>query len=87
MLALPEYSTRLIIGLTASIGKLSESLVKHSSAAMFQFLRSYPEHVPRICQEILNVFESNLLNDRVSHPLLNFLDSLMCSGNLFKPFH
>lgn len=62
------------------MGKLSESLVKHSSTALFTFLRGQPQHVPRICAEILAIFEANLHNDMISHPLLNFLDAVMASG-------
>lgn len=84
MLALPEYSSRLILGLSASMGKLSESLVKHSSTALFTFLRAQPQHVPRICSDILTIFAANLHNDLISHPLLNFLDAVMASGMRFE---
>lgn len=82
MLALREYSSRLILGLSASMGKLSESLVKHSSTALFTFFRAHPEHVPRICDEILEIFAANVHNDMISHPLLNFLDAVIASGTI-----
>lgn len=86
LLELPEYSQRMIVGLTASVGKLSESLVKYSSASLFQFLRAHSNDVPRICNDILSVFEENKLNDRITHPLLNFLDSLLSSGTNYSIF-
>ncbi len=56
--------------------------IKYSSTAMFNFLRSHSEHVPRICQEILNIFQQYQLNDRVTYPLMNFLDTLLSSGTV-----
>lgn len=47
---------------------------------MFQFLRTHSEHIPRICQEIVTIFKRNLLNERITYPLLNFLDLIMSSG-------
>lgn len=82
LLRLPDYSQRLIVGLSASIGKLSESLIKHSSAALYKFLRANPAEVPRICDDIIQVFAENIQNDRISHPLLNFLDSILSSGTI-----
>lgn len=81
-LRLPEYSPRLLIGLSASMGKLSESLVKHASGSLFQFLRAHPGEVRRLCAEVLVIFASNLQNDAISHPLLNFLDVLLASGTV-----
>ncbi|XP_037025535.1 tubulin-specific chaperone D [Bradysia coprophila] len=80
LLELPTYSEKIVLGLSASIGKLSESLIKYSSTAMFNFLRSHNDHVTRICQEILNIFQQYQLNDRVTFPLMNFLDTLLSSG-------
>lgn len=80
MLELPDYSPRLVLGLVASIGKMTESLIKYASASMFQFLRSHPTHVPRICQEIVDVFQQHLLEKRIAHPMLNFLDLIISSG-------
>lgn len=82
MLRLPEYSPRLLLGLSASMGKLSESLVKHASAALFQFLRSHSGEVKRLCAEVVTIFAANVQNDPISHPLLNFLDALMASGTV-----
>lgn len=49
---------------------------------MFNYLRSHSEHVPRICREILNIFQQYQLNDRVTYPLMNFLDTLLSSGTV-----
>ncbi|KAI8125318.1 Tubulin-specific chaperone D [Lucilia cuprina] len=82
LLELPEYSKRILLGLSASIGQLTESLIKYSSAALFQFLRSHPAEVPRLCKEIVLNFEENLLNERVTYPMLNFLDIIIASGTI-----
>lgn len=82
MLELPEYSQRIVLGLTASIGQLTESLIKYSSTSFFQYLRSHPSDVPRICDEIALVFTQNSMNERVTYPLLNFLDILFASGTV-----
>ncbi|XP_055382719.1 tubulin-specific chaperone D [Condylostylus longicornis] len=80
MLKFAEYSPKIILGLTASIGQLTESLVKYSSTSFFDFLRANPETIPRICNEIIKVFEQNSMNERVTYPILNFLDILLSSG-------
>lgn len=82
LLEYPDYSQKIILGLTASIGQLTESLIKYSCTAMFEYLRSHQEDIPRICNEILIVFEKNTLNERVTYPFLNFLDHILCSGTL-----
>lgn len=84
MLELPEYSPRIVLGLMASIGQLTESLIKYSSKSFFQYLRSHPSDVPRICDEIVLVFNQNSMNERVTYPLLSFLDILFASGTVSR---
>lgn len=80
LLEYPEYSRRILLGLSASIGQLTESLIKYASAALFQFLRSNTAHIERLCKEIVMNFEENLLKERVTYPMLNFLDIIIASG-------
>ncbi|XP_017047479.2 tubulin-specific chaperone D [Drosophila ficusphila] len=87
LLALPDYSKRVLLGLSASIGQLTESLIKYSSSAFFQFLRSNPETVPRLCSEVVQIFEEHLLNERVTYPMLSFLDILIGSGTVELVLH
>jgi tubulin-specific chaperone D len=56
--------------------------IKYSSAAFFQYLRAHLADVPRIGNVILEVFRKNLLNERVTYPILNFLDITLSSGTL-----
>lgn len=80
LLEFPEYSQRILLGLSASIGQLTESLIKYASGALFQFLRSHTGHIERLCREIVMNFEENLLKERVTYPMLNFLDIVIASG-------
>ncbi|XP_017009809.2 tubulin-specific chaperone D [Drosophila takahashii] len=87
LLALPDYSKRVLLGLSASIGQLTESLIKYASSALFQFLRSNPQTVPRLCSEVVQIFEEHLLNERVTYPMLSFLDILIGSGTVESVLH
>ncbi|ALC39422.1 CG7261 [Drosophila busckii] len=87
LLALPDYSKRVLLGLCASIGQLTESLIKYASNAFFEFLRSHKQMVPRLCTEIIQIFEEYLLNERITYPMLSFLDILMGSGTIDAVLH
>lgn len=82
LLLFPEYSEKILTGLVGSIGQLTESLIKHSSSSFLDFLKANDGEIPRICQLIVKIFEDNLLNERISHPMLNFLEMLLSSGVL-----
>lgn len=82
MLDFSEYSRNIILGLTASIGQLTESLVKYSSNSFFAYIRTHKSNITRIGKEIIEVFQSNLLNERVTCPLMSFLDVVLSSGSL-----
>lgn len=82
MLKLSEYSEKLLIGLVGSIGQLTESLIKYSSSSFLDFLKANDEEVPKICDLTLKVFRNHLLNERITYPLLNFLEMILSSGVL-----
>lgn len=82
MLELPEYSEKLLIGLIVSIGQLTESLIKYSSASFLDYLKSHEKDIPRITEVIIKIFQDNCLNERITYPMLNFLDMLLSSGVL-----
>ena len=74
---------RIVLGLTASVGGMTERLVKASTAAMFSVLESMDRReLDKVCDAILAVFAENQKNDRVTSPLLKFLDQLLTSGHL-----
>lgn len=82
MLKLPEYSEKLLIGLVGSIGQLTESLIKYSSSSFLDFIKANDDEIPRICDLILKIFREHLLNERITYPMLNFLDMILSSGVL-----
>lgn len=45
-------------------------------------MKSHPEHVARVGDEILCVFKAHLGNDRITSPMLNFIDLLIRSGSV-----
>jgi hypothetical protein len=82
MLKLDEYSEKVLIGLIASIGQLTESLIKYSSSSFLDFLNTHPNEITRICDLTVKIFQDNLLNERITYPMLNFLDTILSSGTL-----
>ena len=82
ILKFPEYTERLLIGLVGSIGQLTESLIKYSSSSFLDFLKSNDDQIPRICDVILKIFRENLLVERITYPMLNFLEMILSSGVL-----
>lgn len=57
--------------------------VKHSSSSLFSYLRQQSrEELTRLCDCILEIFKQNQGVDRISLPLLRFLDRILNSGVL-----
>uniref|UniRef100_A0ACB8EK59 Uncharacterized protein n=1 Tax=Sphaerodactylus townsendi TaxID=933632 RepID=A0ACB8EK59_9SAUR len=66
-----------------SVGGLTESTVRCSSQSLFDYLKGIQNNLNALssfCDTLLQVFEDNLLNDRVSVPLLKMLDQLLANG-------
>ncbi len=83
LLFLDAYRERVVLGLFASVGGMTERLVKASTAATFaQLEKMTREQLDRVCSSILNVFRENQKVDRVTTPLFKFLDQLLTSGHL-----
>jgi tubulin-specific chaperone D len=82
MLKLSEYTEKLLIGLVGSIGQLTESLIKYSSSSFLDFLKANDEDIQRICDTTLKIFREHLLNERITYPMLNFLEMILSSGVL-----
>ncbi|XP_011371946.1 tubulin-specific chaperone D isoform X1 [Pteropus vampyrus] len=83
LLALPSFRYHVLLGLVVSVGGLTESTVRHSTQSLFAHVRGIQED-PRALEDfggtLLRVFEDNLLNDRVSVPLLKTLDQMLANG-------
>lgn len=85
LLHLPEFSYSVMLGLVVSVGGLTESLVKHSSAALFQHLKAQPtDELERLADIILKIFAEYQNVDRIIIPLLTFLERVL-SSNYFHP--
>lgn len=67
-------------GLVVSVGGLTESLVKASSACLLSHLASYtPVELEQFALALLGVFKRHALDDRVTVPLLTMVDLLFCT--------
>lgn len=47
---------------------------------MIHFMRNHSDHKSRICNTIVDIFAKNILNERITCPLLNFLNIIISSG-------
>ncbi|KAF9171818.1 hypothetical protein BGX21_001107 [Mortierella sp. AD011] len=98
LLNLPEYRPVLLLGFIVSAGGLTESLVRHASACLTEFVSDLPitssdievddpSSPPTLTlvgfgNEIMNIIEKYEGQDRVIIPLLEVLDMLLESGSL-----
>nr|XP_020641570.1 tubulin-specific chaperone D [Pogona vitticeps]XP_020641571.1 tubulin-specific chaperone D [Pogona vitticeps]XP_020641572.1 tubulin-specific chaperone D [Pogona vitticeps] len=83
LLGLAPYRYHVLTGLTVSVGGLTESTVRCSSQSLFDYLKDIQNDTDAMnsfCETLLQVFENNLQNDRISVPLLKMLDQLLASG-------
>jgi len=81
------YSDKVLLGLIVSVGGLTERLVKSSSQSLFGLLENMDtEAITNFCDIILKIFSEYQKVDRVSVPLLKFLDLVITSGFLEPMF-
>nr|XP_014348904.1 PREDICTED: tubulin-specific chaperone D [Latimeria chalumnae] len=83
LLGLPTYQYHVLLGLSVSVGGLTESTVRFSAQSLFEYLRTIQndsEAMSQFGSILLQVFKNNLRNDRVSTPLLKMLDQMLASG-------
>ncbi|KAK1330682.1 hypothetical protein QTO34_008619 [Cnephaeus nilssonii] len=83
LLGLPAYRYHVLLGLAVSVGGLTESTVRHSTQSLFVHMKGIqndPQALESFSGTLLQVFEDNLLNDRVSVPLLKMLDQMLANG-------
>lgn len=83
LLGLPAYQYRVLLGLTVSVGGLTESTVRYSAQSLFDYLKTIRndlEAMNKFCRTLIQIFKDNLLNDRVSIPLLKMLDQMLANG-------
>ncbi|KAM9750004.1 tubulin-specific chaperone D isoform 2-T2 [Dama dama] len=83
LLGLPAYRYHVLLGLAVSVGGLTESTVRYSTQGLFEYMKEIqndPAALEDFGGTLLQVFEDNLLNDRVSVPLLKTLDQMLANG-------
>ncbi|NWS18697.1 TBCD protein, partial [Pachyramphus minor] len=83
LLGLPTYQYYVLLGLSVSVGGLTETTLRYSAQSLFDYMKKIqgdPSAMEGFCETLLKVFEDNLRNDRVSVPLLTMLDQLLANG-------
>ncbi|XP_031432213.1 tubulin-specific chaperone D [Clupea harengus] len=83
LLKLPAYQYHTLLGLSVSVGGLTESTVRFSAQSLFDHLKGIQQDEAALGQfsdTLLRIFKDNLRNDRVSVPLLKMLDQMLANG-------
>uniref|UniRef100_A0A4X2LIM0 Tubulin-specific chaperone D n=1 Tax=Vombatus ursinus TaxID=29139 RepID=A0A4X2LIM0_VOMUR len=83
LLALPTYRYHVLLGLAVSVGGLTESTVRYSTQSVFEYMKKIQNDIQAMdsfSETLIQVFEDNLLNDRVSVPFLKMLDQMLANG-------
>ncbi|PFX29522.1 tubulin-specific chaperone D-like isoform X1 [Stylophora pistillata] len=83
LLGLASYRKSVLLGLTVSVGGLTESLVRHSHSSLLRFLKVISKSEPQmneIAEALLDIFRKNEKNDRIIVPLFKMLDMLLANG-------
>ncbi|NWU40724.1 TBCD protein, partial [Hylia prasina] len=83
LLGLPAYQYHVLLGLSVSVGGLTETTLRYSAQSLFDYMKKIqgdPRALEGFCETLLKVFEDNLRNDRVSVPLLTMLDQMLANG-------
>ncbi|NXU08025.1 TBCD protein, partial [Pardalotus punctatus] len=83
LLGLPAYQYYVLLGLSVSVGGLTETTLRYSAQSLFDYMKkiqSDPSALESFCETLLKVFEDHLRNDRVSVPLLTMLDQMLANG-------
>ncbi|XP_076608803.1 tubulin-specific chaperone D [Chaetodon auriga] len=83
LLGLPQYQCHTLLGLTVSVGGITESTVHFSSQSLFDYLRGIQDNSAALTQfgnTLLIIFRDNLRNDRVSVPFLKMLNQMLANS-------
>ncbi len=78
------YSLSVFKGLITSSGGLTESTLKASSNTLFEYLSqmSEPSHKKLFLKKLIQIFELNLKDERVTVPLMKTIEMLLASDYL-----
>ncbi|KAM6957131.1 tubulin-specific chaperone D [Aplochiton taeniatus] len=80
LLLLPQYQYHTLLGLTVSVGGLTESTVGFSSQSLFDHLNKIQQDTVALGEfgdTLLRIFRDHLRNDRVSVPFLKMMDQML----------
>ncbi|XP_013417607.2 tubulin-specific chaperone D-like [Lingula anatina] len=83
LLSVPVYCYSVLLGMTVSVGGLTESLVKHSGTSLIGYLKSLSNDagaVQNFADVLIKIFKDYQKVDRVSLPMLKMLDQLLTNG-------
>jgi len=83
LMALPDYTYSLLLGLVISVGGLTESVVKFSSASLLDYLKQLggdPDALEHFMEVYLTVCKDHHRDDRVSLPAMKALDHMLSWG-------
>ncbi|XP_071329122.1 tubulin-specific chaperone D isoform X2 [Trachinotus anak] len=83
LLGLPQYQYHTLLGLTVSVGGITESTVHFSSQSLFDYLRTIQDNdvtLTRFGDTLLSIFRDNLRNDRVTIPFLKMLNQMLANS-------
>ncbi|CAH3037220.1 unnamed protein product [Porites lobata] len=83
LLGLPSYRDPVLLGLTVSVGGLTESLVRFSYTSLLKFLKSINDSEKEMAafgETLLKMYRNNQKNDRIIVPLFKMLDMLLSNG-------
>ncbi|XP_019950061.1 tubulin-specific chaperone D isoform X2 [Paralichthys olivaceus] len=88
LLALPQYQYHTLLGLTASVGGITESTVQFSSKSLFSYMKGIQDNDAALTQfgdTLLTILRDNLHNCRVTISSLKMLNQML-SNNCFEIF-
>ncbi|XP_016895946.1 tubulin-specific chaperone D isoform X2 [Cynoglossus semilaevis] len=83
LLGLQQYLYHTLLGLTVSVGGITESTVHFSSQSLFEYMKGIQEDAVALTQfgdTLLSIFRDNLHNDRVNIPFLKMLNQMLTNG-------
>ena len=81
----PTYAHRIVTGLVTSSGGLTESTLKASQKSIFTYLsqmKGDTTQLSKFVNLVIDVFQANLKDDRVTIPLMKTVDMLLSTDYL-----
>uniref|UniRef100_A0A3Q3D9M6 Tubulin-specific chaperone D n=1 Tax=Hippocampus comes TaxID=109280 RepID=A0A3Q3D9M6_HIPCM len=84
LLGLPEYQYQTLLGLTVSVGGMTQSTVAASSQSLFDYLRGI-QHDRAVLEHfamdaLIKILRENVRNTRIALPFLKMLNQLLSNG-------